>query len=96
MKEQVIRIGDVEVIDTPKATDKRPRAGTAPGIRRPWLAKMARLLSRTLIVVARLLIVMAFALGRVLAAALQAALRGLDRASGRESDSRNERDCNGA
>lgn len=96
MKERVIRIGDAEVIETPNAADKRAGAGTPPGIRRPRLAAIATLLLRTLIVVARLLIVTAFALGRVLGAALQAALRGLDRASGRESDSRNGRNRNGA
>lgn len=96
MMERVIRIGDVEVIDTPNADDERAGAGTPPGIRRPRPAAIAAFLVRTFIVAARLLIVTALTLGRVLGAALQAALKGLDRASGRESDSRNGRNRNGA
>ena len=97
MKERIIRIGKVEVIDAPSVTDQTPATGVSSGaqLRRPRIPTIAAIALRVLVLVVRVLIVLALATGRVLGAVLHAALRGLDRVSGGGSDPSIRRNRNG-
>ena len=93
MKQRVIYVDGVEVIDTPRVNSRPVGPDTGRGVRSPsspWGRAVLATVLRVLIGATRLLIVTTLAIGRIIGMALDAALHSLDETASTGPDTRRE------